>query len=217
MRSYPWCLVPSCIQHLFFIHGQCICMTTDYFFPGYMDLTQLFLFMYYLILIVRFKSTGVLVATMIVGCQSTISYFLYKNNRTCCFITISCNNYQNPSLKKYQILLTRMVSTKEASTMENSNKAFKKMVPRNPFMTLTNLSFAGASKMEKIFPRFYSDQKKCLKTKEGKTICMKLFLRGFCDKSCPHVHKLSPDDENAFYKFVIDCRTANEGALKPDF
>jgi hypothetical protein len=144
-------------------------------------------------------------------------YFLYKNNRTRCFITISCNNDQNPSLKKYQILLTRMVSTKEASTMENSNKAFKKMVPRNPFMTLTNLSFAGASKMEKIFPRFYSDQKKCLKTKEGKTICMKLFLRGFCDKSCPHVHKLSPDDENAFYKFVIDCRTANEGALKPDF
>jgi hypothetical protein len=30
-----------------------------------------FLFMYYLILIVHFKSTGVLVATMIVGCQST--------------------------------------------------------------------------------------------------------------------------------------------------
>jgi len=52
---------------------------------------------------------------------------------------------------------------------------------------------------------------------EGKTICMKLFLRGFCDKSCPRVHKLSPDDENAFYKFVIDCRTANEGALKPNF
>jgi hypothetical protein len=64
---------------------------------------------------------------------------------------------------------------------------------------------------------FYSNQRKCPKTKDGKTICMKLFLRGFCDKSCPWIHKLSADDEKAFDKFVIDCRTMNEGALKPDF
>jgi hypothetical protein len=64
---------------------------------------------------------------------------------------------------------------------------------------------------------FYSNQRKCPKTKDGKTICMKLFLRGFCDKSCPRVHKLSLEDEKAFDKFVIDCRTMNEGALKPDF
>jgi hypothetical protein len=64
---------------------------------------------------------------------------------------------------------------------------------------------------------FYNNQRKCPKTKEGKTICMKLFLQGFCDTSCPRVHKLSPEDEKAFDKFVADCRTANEGALKPDF
>jgi len=32
---------------------------------------------------------------------------------------------------------------------------------------------------------FYFNQKKCPKTKDGKIICMKLFIRGICDKSCP--------------------------------
>ncbi len=41
--------------------------------------------------------------------------------------------------------------------------------------------------------------------------------RVFCDKSFPRVHKLSPDDEKAFNKIVIDSCTVNEGALKPDF
>jgi hypothetical protein len=41
--------------------------------------------------------------------------------------------------------------------------------------------------------------------------------RVFCDRSFPRVHKLSPDDEKAFNKIVIDCCTVNEGALKPDF
>ncbi len=61
---------------------------------------------------------------------------------------------------------------------------------------------------------FYKNQKLCPKTHDGKTICMKYFLRGFCDKSCTRVHKLTPDDEKAFGHFVCSCR---EGAAKPDF
>jgi len=34
----------------------------------------------------------------------------------------------------------------------------------------------------------YANQKKCPKMKDGKTICMKLFLRGICDKSCTREH-----------------------------
>lgn len=62
---------------------------------------------------------------------------------------------------------------------------------------------------------FYSNQKKCPKTKEGKLICMKLFIRGICDKSCTRVHKLTTEDEKAFDNFVGRCREG--GAGKPDF
>jgi hypothetical protein len=62
---------------------------------------------------------------------------------------------------------------------------------------------------------FYFNQKKCPKTKDGKIICMKLFIRGICDKSCPRVQKLSADDEKAFDNFVGRCREG--GAQKPDF
>jgi hypothetical protein len=49
---------------------------------------------------------------------------------------------------------------------------------------------------------FYFNQKKCPKTKEGKLLCMKLFIRGICDKSCTRVHKLTAEDEKAFDEFV---------------
>jgi hypothetical protein len=62
---------------------------------------------------------------------------------------------------------------------------------------------------------FYKNQKKCPKTKDGKQICMKLFLRGFCDKSCQRAHKLSKEEENEFDSFVAHCREG--GASKPDF
>lgn len=62
---------------------------------------------------------------------------------------------------------------------------------------------------------FYANQRKCPKTKDGKTICMKLFLRGICEKSCTRAHKLSPEDEQAFDNFVQRCRDG--GAGKPDF
>jgi hypothetical protein len=62
---------------------------------------------------------------------------------------------------------------------------------------------------------FYFNQKKCPKTKEGKLLCMKLFIRGICDKSCTRVHKLTAEDEKAFDDFVGRCRKG--GAQKPDF
>jgi hypothetical protein len=60
---------------------------------------------------------------------------------------------------------------------------------------------------------FYKNQKQCPKTSDGKQICMKYFIRGFCDKSCPRVHKLTAADEKIFGDFVLACR---EGASKPD-
>ncbi len=62
---------------------------------------------------------------------------------------------------------------------------------------------------------FYFNQKKCPKTADGKQICMKLFIRGICDKSCSRVHKLSKDDEKNFGHFVERCREG--GFRKPDF
>jgi len=62
---------------------------------------------------------------------------------------------------------------------------------------------------------FYFNQKKCPKMVDGKQICMKLFIRGICDKSCTRVHKLSKDDEKNFGHFVDRCREG--GFRKPDF
>jgi hypothetical protein len=64
---------------------------------------------------------------------------------------------------------------------------------------------------------FYFNQKKCPKNKDGKLLCMKFFLRGFCDASCTRIHKLTADDEKAFDKFVNDCRVANDNDDKSDF
>jgi hypothetical protein len=61
---------------------------------------------------------------------------------------------------------------------------------------------------------FYKNQRECPKTSDGKPICMKFFIRGFCDKSYTRVHKLNQKDEKKFDKFVFQCR---EGASKPDF
>jgi hypothetical protein len=61
---------------------------------------------------------------------------------------------------------------------------------------------------------FYKNQCQCPKTHDGKSICMNFFIRGFCDKSCPRVHKLTSDDEKVFKQFISHCR---EGAAKPDF
>ncbi len=62
---------------------------------------------------------------------------------------------------------------------------------------------------------FYRNQKKCPKTHDGKPICMKRFLRSFCDRSCTRAYKLSKEDEEEFDRFVNSCREG--GASKPDF
>jgi hypothetical protein len=61
---------------------------------------------------------------------------------------------------------------------------------------------------------FYKNQRQCPKTQGGKPICMKFFIRGFCDKSCTRAHKLNQEDEKHFEKFIFHCR---EGSSKPDF
>jgi hypothetical protein len=61
---------------------------------------------------------------------------------------------------------------------------------------------------------FYKNQRQCPKTHDGKPICIKFFIRGFCDKSCTRAHKLNQEDEKTFEKFIFQCR---EGAAKPDF
>jgi len=64
---------------------------------------------------------------------------------------------------------------------------------------------------------FFPFQKQCPKTKEGKQMCMKFLIRGFCEASCPRAHQLSTDDETTFDKFYHKCREEKEGATKPDF
>jgi hypothetical protein len=62
---------------------------------------------------------------------------------------------------------------------------------------------------------FYKNQRhQCPKTHDGKTIGMKFFICGFCDKTCTRVHKLTTDDEKNFGDFIFTCC---EGASKPDF
>jgi hypothetical protein len=68
---------------------------------------------------------------------------------------------------------------------------------------------------ENFTKTFFFNSKKCPKTSDGKIICMKLFLRGICDKQRNRAHKLPPEDEQAFDTFVTRCREG--GASKPDF
>jgi len=53
---------------------------------------------------------------------------------------------------------------------------------------------------------FYPHQDKCPKTKEGTFICMKYFIRGFCDKACSRAHKVSKQEEKEFETFLNNCR-----------
>jgi hypothetical protein len=61
---------------------------------------------------------------------------------------------------------------------------------------------------------FNKNQKDCPKKSNGKYICMKFFLHGICNKSCPRSHTLSKEDEKKFETFLHHCR---EGVSKPDF
>jgi hypothetical protein len=61
---------------------------------------------------------------------------------------------------------------------------------------------------------FYKNQKHFPKTQDGKPICMMFFIRGFCDKNCTRVHKLTPEEEKNFTNFIASCR---EGAPKRIF
>jgi hypothetical protein len=66
-------------------------------------------------------------------------------------------------------------------------------------------------KKENFGKIFYSNQKECPKTTEGKMICMKFFLRGVCTKSCNRVHSLSGDDKKKFDAFIKACREKATG------
>ncbi len=64
---------------------------------------------------------------------------------------------------------------------------------------------------------FFPFQKSCSKTKEGKQMCMKFLIWGFCDANCTHAHKLTTKDEAGFDKFYHKCREEKEGSTKTDF
>ncbi len=61
---------------------------------------------------------------------------------------------------------------------------------------------------------FYSHQRECPKTKDGKLICMKFLIKGLCDTSCTRAHSLTGEDAKNFDEFVNWCRS---GGQKPVF
>jgi hypothetical protein len=66
--------------------------------------------------------------------------------------------------------------------------------------------------MVNLSPKYSSPTRKCPKTKDGKEMCMKFLIRGFCDPSCT-----TPVDKKAFDKVSVTCREETEGAMKSDF
>jgi len=69
---------------------------------------------------------------------------------------------------------------------------------------------------------FHKYQDKCPKD-HGRLICMRFFLKGSCFKGCKRAHKLSPEAEQEFGKFVEKCRELasgkkrNKDEAEPDF
>jgi hypothetical protein len=53
---------------------------------------------------------------------------------------------------------------------------------------------------------FYANKSKCPRTKDGILICMKFFIRGFCDRNCTRAHQLSESEEKEFDIFISHCR-----------
>jgi|NOAtaT_7_FD_contig_21_4296573_length_515_multi_2_in_0_out_0_2 hypothetical protein len=64
---------------------------------------------------------------------------------------------------------------------------------------------------------FFPFQKHCPKTEEGKQMCMKFLIHGFCDSSCSRAHKLASEDESNFDIFYHKCCDYKEGDKKLDF
>lgn len=64
---------------------------------------------------------------------------------------------------------------------------------------------------------FTSTRKNVLETRMANCYVGRSLFVVFVILSCTRIHKLTPDDEKAFDKFVIACREASEGNGKPDF
>jgi len=64
---------------------------------------------------------------------------------------------------------------------------------------------------------FWKHTSKCPKTKSGKYICMKYFIKGYCVKNCNRSHRLAPEDEKTFEEFLNHCRASDfpAGAEEP--
>jgi hypothetical protein len=64
---------------------------------------------------------------------------------------------------------------------------------------------------------FWKHTSKCPKTKSGKYICMKFFIKGHCVKNCNRSHRLAPEDEKVFEEFLKHCRASDfpVGAEEP--
>jgi hypothetical protein len=56
---------------------------------------------------------------------------------------------------------------------------------------------------------FWKNASKCPKTKNGSIICMKYFIKGFCNKGCNRIHKLTQEEETEFEAFLSKCRSSD--------
>jgi hypothetical protein len=73
------------------------------------------------------------------------------------------------------------------------------------------------SRRSQILQNLLPPTEKYPKTTEGKQMCMKYLIRGFCDASCIRAHKLPAEDEAAFDKFYHQCREEKGGDAHQDF
>jgi hypothetical protein len=60
---------------------------------------------------------------------------------------------------------------------------------------------------------FWKNTTHCPKTKNGKIICMKFFVKGICNKKCNRAHKLCAEEEEEFDNFMknVHLRIFNRG------
>jgi hypothetical protein len=54
---------------------------------------------------------------------------------------------------------------------------------------------------------FFPHQKHCPKTTDGKQMCMKFLIRGFCEASCTRAHKLPKKMKQTSINFIVNPLT----------
>jgi len=141
-------------------------------------------------------------------------------------VTISPRTSQNPSKKKFQDLEKKLEKDKDDKNKEggqgnSKHKPDDRDDSRVVYNNETNHKRWRLQNGQMYSKIFFPFQKNCPKTKEGKQMCMKFLIRGFCVSNCARTHKLTTEDETTFDVFYHKCRDYKEdykeGASKPDF